>query len=249
MHYLELPPGNDGRVLPFYLSMEEYAVRLLGERDDVDCFFFMWQVSPTVIVGRHQVIDGELDLSYCRSHDIAVYRRKSGGGCVFADRSNVMLSYITRGDNVREVYERYTAEVVEMLRALDLNATVSGRNDILVDGGKVSGTAFYHLNGCSIVHGTMLYDTDMSHMSHALTPSRAKLLSHGVTSVESRVTTLNRHLSMDIESFKAHMRDFLCSDTVLLGDDDLGHIERIMEGYLSPAFIFQTKYDKQVSDS
>ena len=140
--------------------MEEYAARIIGD-DDI---FFMWQVNPTVIFGRNQLIENEVNIPYCREHGIATYRRKSGGGCVFADMSNIMMSYITRSDNVEFTYRRYTHAVVDVLRKLGLNASDNGRNDILIDGLKVSGNAFYHLPGRSIVHGTMLFDTDMAHM-------------------------------------------------------------------------------------
>ena len=80
--------------MPFYLAMEEYAARIIGD-DDI---FFMWQVSPTVIFGRNQLIENEVNIPYCREHGIDTYRRKSGGGCVFADMSNIMMSYITRSD-------------------------------------------------------------------------------------------------------------------------------------------------------
>lgn len=236
MKYLALPPSVTAQPLPFYLTMEEHAMGVL-ERADCDALYFMWQVPPTVIIGRNQELATEVNLDYCRAHGIAVYRRKSGGGCVFADSSNIMLSYITRGDNVSEVYSRYTSAIVSMLRSLGLNATATGRNDIMIDGGKVSGSAFYSHGGYSIVHGTMLYDTDMSHMSHAITPSRAKLQSKGVTSVTSRVTTLSRHLDMGIDAFKEHARRALCDGTIMLTDSDVAAIEHRMEEYLSPAFI------------
>lgn len=233
MKYLQLP-DNATRILPFYLAMEEYAASILAD-DDV---FFMWQPAPTVIFGRNQLIDNEVNLDYCREHDIAVYRRKSGGGCVYADRDNIMFSYITRSDNVQLTFSRYTHAVAEMLQGLGLDATDNGRNDILIDGLKVSGNAFYHLPGRSIVHGTMLYDTNMEHMLHAITPSRAKLESKGVESVKSRITTLSQHLDMSIDDFKAHVKATLCDGEMVLNDADVKQIEGIMQSYLTPEFIY-----------
>lgn len=233
MKYLQLP-DNATRILPFYLAMEEYAASILAD-DDI---FFMWQPAPTVIFGRNQLIDNEVNLDYCKEHDIAVYRRKSGGGCVYADRDNIMFSYITRSDNVQLTFSRYTHAVAEMLQGLGLDATDNGRNDILIDGLKVSGNAFYHLPGRSIVHGTMLYDTNMEHMLHAITPSRAKLESKGVESVKSRITTLSQHLDMSIDDFKAHVKATLCDGELVLNDADVKQIEGIMQSYLTPEFIY-----------
>ena len=233
MKYLLLP--NDAtRILPFYLAMEEYAASILAD-DDI---FFMWQPNPTVIFGRNQLIDNEVNLDYCKEHGIAVYRRKSGGGCVYANRDNIMFSYITRSDNVQLTFSRYTHAVAEMLQGLGLNATDNGRNDILIDGLKVSGNAFYHIPGHSIVHGTMLYDTNMEHMLNAITPSTAKLESKGVDSVRSRITTLSQHLDMSIDDFKAHVKATLCDGEIMLRDADVAEIERIMQSYLTPEFIY-----------
>ena len=232
MKYLSLP-DNATRILPFYLAMEEYAARIIGE-DDI---FFMWQVEPTVIFGRNQLIDSEVNVEYCREHGIAFYRRRSGGGCVYADRDNIMFSYITRSDEVQTTFSRYTHAVASMLCDLGLNASASDRNDVLIDGRKVSGNAFYHIPGRSIVHGTMLYDTNMEHMLNAITPSREKLTSKGVESVRSHITTLSEHLSMDIEDFKRHVRETLCDGEIRLTADDVAEIERLTLPYLEPQFL------------
>ena len=232
MKYLSLP-DNATRILPFYLAMEEYAAHILGE-DDI---FFMWQVEPTVIFGRNQLIENEVDVEYCREHGIAFYRRRSGGGCVYADRDNIMMSYITRSDEVQTTFARYTSAVAMMLQNLGLNATASERNDVLIDGHKVSGNAFYHIPGRSIVHGTMLYGTNMEHMLNAITPSREKLTSKGVDSVRSHITTLGEHLSMDIESFKRYVRQTMCDGEIMLTAADIVEIECLTLPYLEPAFL------------
>ncbi|MDO4970793.1 MAG: lipoate--protein ligase [Bacteroidales bacterium] len=235
MKYLLLPL-NETRILPFYLAMEEYAARIIGNDD----LFFMWQVHPTVIFGRNQLISNEVNIPYCKEHGIATYRRKSGGGCVFADMSNIMMSYITCSDNVEHTFSRYTNAMVKVLKKLGLNASDNGRNDILVDGLKVSGNAFYHLPGRSIVHGTMLFDTDMAHMQGAITPSEEKLASKGVKSVRSRITTLSEHLNgrMDIPQFKDFVKSELCDGEILLTDADVKEIEQLMQSYLTPEFIY-----------
>ena len=102
MVYIALPT-NEVRRLSFYLAMEEYVARHM---DVTDCFF-MWQVEPSVIFGRNQQVENEVNLEFCRQHGIQVYRRKSGGGCVYADWNNVMLSYVTTDENVGYVFNRF----------------------------------------------------------------------------------------------------------------------------------------------
>ncbi len=234
MKYVTIP-DNGSHKLPFYLAMEEYVARNF---DEGDCFF-MWQVAPTVIVGRNQVVECEVNLDYCREHNIEVYRRKSGGGCVYADGSNIMFSYITSGaSSVATTFSRYTSMVAEMLRSLGLDASDTSRNDILVGERKVSGNAFYHLGDRSIVHGTMLYDTDMAHITSAITPAQDKLEARGVKSVRSRITTLAEHLDMDIEEFKSYARRHLCDGELNLSVADVEKIASLSEHYYEAGWIY-----------
>ena len=119
--------------------------------DSEDCFF-MWQVQPSVIFGRNQLIESEVNLEYCREHGIRTFRRKSGGGCVYADMSNVMFSYITKDKSVNFTFNKYINMVVMVLQRLGVDAKASGRNDIMIGDRKVSGNAFYHVPDRSIVH-------------------------------------------------------------------------------------------------
>jgi len=234
MIYVTLP-NDEQRRLTFYLAMEEYLARHLNDDDDL---FFMWQVEPTVIFGRNQDIEREVNLEYCREHGIHFVRRKSGGGCVYADRSNVMMSYITRSDEVVQTFSRYMEMVRQMLADLGIEATTTANNDILIDGRKVSGNAFYHIPGHSIVHGTMLFNTDMQHMLQAITPPQTKLARHGVESVRQRITLLNEHTSLTIEEFKTYVRKRLCDRTYELTHTDVQAITTIEEDYLNPIFIY-----------
>ena len=233
MIYVALP-NEKTRILPFYLAMEEYIAREMPPAD----YFFMWQVQPTVIFGRNQLIDAEVDTDYCRSNAIQMYRRKSGGGCVYADESNIMFSYITPDANVNFTFNRYMLLVEHVLQKLGLNARTTGRNDILIDGKKISGNAFYHLPNRSIVHGTMLYDTDLEKMVRSTTPSDEKLKSKGVESVRQHVTTLNRYLSISIEEFKLFVRNNLCDSEITLDSSAIEKIEKIKEEYLVDEFIY-----------
>ena len=233
MIYVELPVEKNRR-LPFYLAMEEYVARELPAQD----YFFIWQVEPTVIFGRNQLVDSEVDVAFCRANNIQFYRRKSGGGCVFADRSNLMLSYITPTTNVNITFNRYMLMVEDALQRLGVDARTSGRNDILIGGKKVSGNAFYHLPGRSIVHGTMLYDTNLDYMLNATTPSASKLRSKGVESVRQHITTLCNHIGLTIDELKGHLRSVLCDSCVVLTKADIAAIEQLEQEYYDDSFIY-----------
>lgn len=233
MIYVALPNETQHR-LPFYLAMEEYVARMLPVGD----YFFMWQVEPSVIFGRNQLLNSEVDVEYCRKNGIQMYRRKSGGGCVYADRSNIMFSYITPDSNVNFTFNRYMLMVEHVLQKLGIDAKTTGRNDIVVDGKKVSGNAFYHLPERSIVHGTMLYDTDIERMVNSTTPSDTKLKSKGVESVRQHVTTLNKYLTISIEEFKSFVRKNLCNSEIILDDVAVEQIKKIEQEYLTDEFIY-----------
>lgn len=233
MIYVALP-GEEPRAATFYLAAEEYIAR----HADVGEAFLTWQVGPTVVFGRNQAVRREVDLDYCRREAIDVCRRKSGGGCIYADRGNVMFSHIGRGENVAELFARYLDRTVGLLRALGVRAEATGRNDITVDGRKVSGAAFYQLPGHSVVHGTMLYDTDMRHMTRALTPPDCKLQAKGVESVRQRIALLKDYLDVTLATFVAQARDHLCADTLTLTPADVAAIRRIEATYRDPAFVF-----------
>ena len=222
MKYVVLKDQSE-RHLSFYLAMEEYMARHLGEDDDL---FFMWQVRPTVIFGRNQSVENEVNVDYCRHNSIEMFRRKSGGGCVYADESNVMMSFISKEENVGLTFNRFVNMMLLVLRKMGIAATGTSHNDVMIGDRKVSGAAFYHLPGRSIVHSTMLYDTNMEHMLNAITPSKEKLQSKGIKSVRQRITL-----------FKALVRATLCQGERVLTPDDIAGIEQLEQTYLKEEFI------------
>lgn len=232
MKYLLLPETKD-RSLAFYLALEEYVARQKDESDS----FFMWQVKPSVIFGRNQVAGNEVNVDYCRAHGISMYRRKSGGGCVYADMDNLMLSYISAGENVNFAFNRFINMVLLVLRKMGIEATGTSHNDILIGGHKVCGTACYHVGGKSIVHSTMLYDTNMEHMLNAITPSREKLQKRGIESVRQRITLLKDYTTMNLDQIKLLIRDTLCSDERRLTTSEVADVERLERSYLDNEFV------------
>ena len=233
MKYVALP-FQEPRRLSFYLAMEEFVARHTDEPDA----FFMWQVEPSVIFGRNQVLENEVNVDYCREHGISLYRRKSGGGCVYADMDNLMLSFVTSEENVNFAFNRFVNMVLLVLRKLGIAATGTSHNDIMIGDRKVCGTACYHLEGRSIVHSTMLFDTNMDHMLNAITPSREKLAKKGIESVRQRITLLKDYTTLDsVEALKALIRETLCEGERMLTASEVAGIEAIEATYLKEEFI------------
>lgn len=235
MRLVVLPEENVRR-LSFYLAMEEYIARsilpTLGA-EATDGLFFMWQVRPSVIYGRNQVVENEVNIAYCREHGIELFRRKSGGGCVYADEQNLMLSFVSSSDQVGVTYNRFMGMMLLVLRKMGIEATGTSHNDVLIGDRKVSGTAFRQLPSVSIVHATFLYDTDMDNMLNAITPPKEKLQKRGIESVRQRITLLKDHTTMGLEEVKALIRETLCRGELLLTADDVSGIEELEQEYLS----------------
>ena len=139
---------------------------------------------------------------------------------------------------VTNAYNAYLSKVVDLLKSLGVNAEASGRNDILIDGMKISGNAFYRSNGMSIVHGTLLYDTDMENMINAITPASAKLKSKGVDSVRSRITTLKDYIDISINELIERLKNGLSNEIIELNNEDEQFIYEIEKTYLNYDFIF-----------
>lgn len=200
--------------------------------------FFMWQVAPSVIFGRNQVVENEVNVDYCREHGISMYRRKSGGGCVYADMDNLMLSYISEGENVGLAFNRFVNMVLLVLRKLGIEATGTSHNDVMIGDHKVCGTACYHVSGKSIVHSTMLYDTNMQHMTNAITPSKEKLQKKGIESVRQRITLLKDYTTLEsVEALKTFIRETLCVGERMLAEQEVREIEVLEQSYLREEFI------------
>lgn len=225
-------PCEQQRRLSFHLAMEEYVARHIIDGSDL---FFLWQVAPSVIYGRNQQLESEVDVDYCREHGIAIYRRKSGGGCVYADEQNLMLSLITSDETIGMAFNKLIGMIVLVLRRLGIEAVATAHNDVLIDGRKVSGTACYRLPGRNIVHATLLYDTCMPHMLHAITPPASKLQPKGIQSVRQRITLLKDHTTLTLPELKAFIISTLCTgDPIALTAADVEAIGRLeASSYLS----------------
>jgi len=235
MKYILLPKPDTIHQLPFYFAVEEYVARHYTEDD----YFMGWRVNPTVMLGRNQLIDNEVNTDYCKEHKIDIFRRKSGGGCIYADKGCIQFSYISRSVNANEAFAAYMQRMADLLKGLKIDAQLSGRNDILINGTKVSGCAFYQLSNRSVLHNSLLFDTQLDHLSNALTPAKEKLQSKGVESVRQRVTNVATYTQLDILAFMDYVRQEMCGTEVLeLTEEDMKGVAEIEKELSSDDFVY-----------
>lgn len=235
MKYILLPKPDTIHQLPFYFAIEEYVARHYTDDD----YFTGWRVNPTVMLGRNQLIDNEVNTDYCKEHKIDIFRRKSGGGCIYADKGCIQFSYISRAVNANEAFTAYMQRMADLLKGLKIDAQLSGRNDILINGTKVSGCAFYQLSNRSVLHNSLLFDTQLDHLSNALTPAKEKLQSKGVASVRQRVTNVATYTQLDILTFMDYVRQEMCGTEVLeLTEEDMKGVAKIEKELSSDDFVY-----------
>lgn len=191
VYYLET-----GSTDPAYnLAFEEYvqAHRLEGN------YLILWQNRNAVIIGRNQNAEAEINREFVDRHGISVIRRNTGGGAVYHDLGNLNYSFITDASSPESRSAApFTTPVVKALKGLGLEVAASGRNDILVSGHKVSGTAQHLMKGRLLHHGTLLFDSDLSTVAGALNPDPTKFQSKSVKSVRSRVGNIRSFLQQDM---------------------------------------------------
>lgn len=177
----------------FNLAAEEYLVQNLSEE-----VFMIWLNHNTIVVGRNQNTLSEIHYEYVKEHGIRVVRRMSGGGTVFHDMGNVNFTFVVNSGDDFNNYRRFCEPIIGFLKTLGVEATLSGRNDILVDGKKISGNAQYMYKNRVMHHGTLLFAASQDRISEALKVSEDKIKSKGIKSVRSRVTNISSHMETPI---------------------------------------------------
>ena len=194
---------------PYYnMAFDEYCLTSLPMDEPV---FYLWQNQPSVIVGYNQNVNTEVNLEYLKENGISLVRRVTGGGAVYHDLGNLNYTIVGCSDDLERDYPEYAQTMLRALQELGIPATLSGRNDILVEGKKVSGFAKRVCKNRLMVHGTLMYNVDLERLTEVLCPPTQKLLSKGIASVRSRVTNLCDYLHdfTDINDFSQRLEEIL----------------------------------------
>jgi len=211
------------------------------EKDLGDDVFLMWNTTPTLMIGKYQNTLEEIDAAYAKENGITVVRRLSGGGTIYTDEGGWQFSYITRSLGLQIEFERFLSPVVDALVSLGLNAAATGRNDITVDGKKVSGNAQFKLGSATVHHGSLLFDTNIDELVRATTPKEYKFTSKAIKSVRERVTNIREHLPVDMtaEEFRSLLVNRVSDSVYTLTEEDERRIRELSDRYFrDPAVIY-----------
>lgn len=169
------------------LAIEDFLVNQYCKKEEI--ILFLWQNDNSVVLGRNQSANIECDLEYAHNNHILIGRRLSGGGAVFHDKGNLNYTFVSPNELFsREVFGSI---VIQSLRNCGLNAEHTGRNDIVIDGLKVSGMAYYEGKDCSFLHGCLMVDVNVNILEKVLTVPSGKIESKGIKSLRARVRNLN----------------------------------------------------------
>lgn len=195
------------------LAYEEYFLKRTDLREPV---IMLWRNRPTIVVGAFQNTYEEICQEYVNSHGIDVVRRTSGGGAVYHDLGNLCFSFIMEQDDFTNTdYSAFLEPVTEALHGMGIQAEINGRNDLVLGDCKISGSAVRIYKNRVLFHGTLLFSSDLEILSKALRVKPDKLVSKGIKSVRSRVTTIGEHLpcTMGVLEFRKRLLDALFRGT------------------------------------
>ncbi|MBQ6286871.1 MAG: lipoate--protein ligase [Bacteroidales bacterium] len=185
----------------FNMAFDEYCLEnILADEP----YFYLWRNRPSVIIGLNQNVWSEVNLPYLEANGITLARRVTGGGAVYHDLQNLNYTIIGADSLTPE-------PIVESLRRLGVAAELTGRNDIFVEGRKISGYARRVSKHQEIIHGTLMYDVDLETLAHVLDTPGSKMQAKGIASVRSRVANLKDYLpgSKSLDEVQAALQEYL----------------------------------------
>ncbi|MBU5485897.1 lipoate--protein ligase [Clostridium sp. MSJ-11] len=232
----------------FNLSLEEY---LLNNIEEDEMVLYLWRNENTVVIGRNQNPWKECNLEKLSNMKGKIARRLSGGGAVYHDLGNLNFTFLTGEKN--EDLSKQLSVIIEALKEQGIESSFSGRNDILVDGKKISGNAFYWDNNKYYHHGTLLYKVDVEKLTAILTPPTHKLTSKGIDSVKSRVANLKEYREdLTIESLmKSLIRAFEVKygeiNDIKYLDEEVLDLHELTNKYSSSQWIYGDSPDFHIS--
>ena len=215
----------------FNLALEEYVFNELPKDES---YFMLWQNANTIVIGKYQNALEEVNQKVVDERGIKVARRLSGGGAVYHDMGNLNFTFIVDQKDVKGLNFRiFVVPIVETLKGFGIEAEFTGRNDIVIDGLKISGNSQYVKKGRVMHHGCIMLDSDLDKVADALKVKAAKFKSKNSKSVRSRVTTINAHAPQKIsmDEFKGALKEHILGDESVepyeLTEADLEAIEKI----------------------
>lgn len=223
------------------LAVEEYL--FLNSEDDI---FMLWQNEPTVVIGKNQNAYAEINMDYIEQNRIHIARRITGGGAVYHDLGNLNYTFISSCRAEQGIdFEYFTRPIIQALDSIGVKAELSGRNDLIANGKKISGNAQYTANGRTLHHGTLLFESDLAVLSSALNVDEEKIKSKGIKSTRSRVTNINkilggRHTIEEfIELLTEHVQSKYSPNTISAPQNS--EIDRLYKRNSSREWIFPEK--------
>ncbi|MBM3137496.1 MAG: lipoate--protein ligase family protein, partial [Chloroflexi bacterium] len=197
----------------FNLAVEEYVFFHLNTVEDC---LLLWQNRNAVVIGKHQNAVEEINTDFVENHQVQVARRLSGGGAVYHDLGNLNYSIIFHSDEMRWDIKSMADPVVEALKRCGVDVQLNQRNDLLIDGKKISGSSQYIKGKRLLHHGTLLFHSDQKSLSQSLKPGDDWIESRSIKSVRSPVTNICDHYPhVTIEEFIAKLRQVLEDDSRL----------------------------------
>ena len=194
------------------LALEQF---LFDQIDNYNGYFMLWQNHNSIIIGKHQNTHAEINTDFVKEKNITVVRRLSGGGAVYHDLGNLNFTFINPVVSKQGIdFSVFCGLICKALNSLGVPAEIFGRNDIVIEGKKISGNAQYIKHGKILHHGTLLYDSNLGILSQALNPGNDKIQSKGIKSVQSRVTNIRPYMktSMNTNEFWFALRDYMYAE-------------------------------------